>query len=289
MSASLLLAGGLDSLTYWSLAFLIASGLTVVFGMLGFLNAAHTAFFMLAGYAAYGIAGATGNFWLALVFAPLAVAGFGTILERLLFRRFYAAGHVSQLLLTIGLAYVMAECIKLFWGDSAMTVAPPAVLAGRLTLLGATVPIYHLFIVFAAIILLGLLALVLKATRLGMIIRAAAVHPEMVSALGYRTRDIYSLVFFIGTYLAAFAGVVMTPLTGIYPGMGDDALVQAFIVVVAGGLGSLPGAFIAAGLLGVVQGFGTIFFSSAAMFFPFIVLGAVLLVRPRGLFGGKAS
>ena len=126
MSVSLLLAGGLDTLTYWSLAFLVAAGLTVVFGMLGFLNAAHTAFFMLAGYVAYAVAGEAGNFWLALVLAPLAVAALGTVLERVLFRRFYAAGHVTQLLLTIGLAYVMAEGIKLIWGDSAMQVAPPA-------------------------------------------------------------------------------------------------------------------------------------------------------------------
>ncbi len=285
MNTSLLVAGGLDAATYWSLAFLIAAGLTVVFGMLGFLNAAHTSFYMLASYVAYTVAGVTGSFWAALLVAPMLVALAGLVLERLLFRRLYAAGHTAQLLLTIGLAYVISEATKMIWGDSAFALAPPPSLAGRFTLLGATLPVYHLFIIAAAVALVGVLALLLRATRLGMIIRAAASHPEMVGALGFNVRNIYSLVFVVGLYLAAFAGVVMAPMEGVYPGMADDALVQAFIVVVAGGLGSLPGAFIVAGLLGAVQGFGNLFFSDAAVFFPFIVLAGVLLFRPLGLFG----
>jgi branched-chain amino acid transport system permease protein len=287
--SSLLVAGGLDALTYWSLAFMIAAGLTVVFGMLGFLNAAHTSFYMLAGYVAYSITNLTGSFWAALVFAPLIVACAGGVLERLLFRRLYNAGHTAQLLLTIGLAYVISEGTKILWGDSAFSIAPPPLLAGRVVLLGATLPVYHLFIIAAATVLVGALAALLLGTRLGMIIRAAAVYPDMVGALGFKVRDIYTLVFVIGLYLAAFAGVVMTPLEGVYPGMADDALVQAFIVVVAGGLGSLPGAFIVAGMLGIAQGFGNIFWSTGAMFLPFIVLGGVLLIRPLGLFGAKNS
>jgi branched-chain amino acid transport system permease protein len=285
VNTSLLVAGGLDAATYWSLAFLIAAGLTVVFGMLGFLNAAHTSFYMLASYVAYTVAGVTGSFWAALLVAPVLVALAGLVLERLLFRRLYAAGHTAQLLLTIGLAYVISEATKMIWGDSAFALAPPPSLAGRFTLLGATLPVYHLFIIAAAVALVGVLALLLRATRLGMIIRAAASHPEMVGALGFNVRNIYILVFVVGLYLAAFAGVVMAPMEGVYPGMADDALVQAFIVVVAGGLGSLPGAFIVAGLLGAVQGFGNLFFSDAAVFFPFIVLAGVLLFRPLGLFG----
>jgi branched-chain amino acid transport system permease protein len=286
---SLLVAGGLDALTYWSLAFMIAAGLTVVFGMLGFLNAAHTAFYMLAGYAAYTLAATSGSFWLALAFAPLAVVLVGVLLERLLFTRLYTAGHASQLLLTIGLAYVIAEGTKLIWGDSAFSVSPPASLSGRISVLGATLPVYHLFIIATAIILVCAIAALLLGTRLGMVIRAASVHPEMVGALGFKVRDIYTLVFAVGLYLAAVAGVVMAPLAGVYPAMADDALVQSFIIVVAGGLGSLPGAFIVAGLLGVVQGFGSVFLSAYAMFFPFLVLGGVLLVRPFGLFGARAA
>jgi branched-chain amino acid transport system permease protein len=289
MTTSLLVAGGLDAATYWSLAFMIAAGLTVVFGMLGFLNAAHTSFYMLAGYVAFTVTNVTGSFWAALLIAPVLVALAGLVLERLLFRRLYSAGHSAQLLLTIGLAYVISEATKMVWGDSAFTVAAPLSLAGRFTLLGATLPVYHLFIIGAAIVLLGALALLLRATRLGMVIRAAALQPEMVGALGFNVRNIYTLVFVIGLYLAAFAGVVMAPMEGVYPGMADDALVQAFIVVVAGGLGSLPGAFIVAGLMGVVQGFGNVFFSDEAVFFPFIVLAAVLLFRPLGLFGGKSA
>jgi branched-chain amino acid transport system permease protein len=286
---SLLVAGGLDALTYWSLAFMIAAGLTVVFGMLGFLNAAHTAFYMLAGYAAYTLAGTSGSFWLALALAPLVVVLMGVLLERLLFTRLYAAGHASQLLLTIGLAYVIAEGTKLIWGDSAFTVSPPASLGGRISVLGATLPVYHLFIIATAIILVCAIATLLLGTRLGMLIRAASVHPEMVGALGFKVRDIYTFVFAVGLYLAAVAGVVMAPLAGVYPAMADDALVQSFIIVVAGGLGSLPGAFIVAGLLGVVQGFGSVFLSAYAMFFPFLVLGGVLLVRPFGLFGARSA
>jgi branched-chain amino acid transport system permease protein len=286
---SLLVAGGLDALTYWSLAFMIAAGLTVVFGMLGFLNAAHTAFYMLAGYAAYTLAGTSGSFWLALALAPLVVVLMGVLLERLLFTRLYAAGHASQLLLTIGLAYVIAEGTKLIWGDSAFTVSPPASLGGRISVLGATLPVYHLFIIATAIILVCAIAALLLGPRLGMLIRAASVHPEMVGALGFQVRDIYTFVFAVGLYLAAVAGVVMAPLAGVYPAMADDALVQSFIIVVAGGLGSLPGAFIVAGLLGVVQGFGSVFLSAYAMFFPFLVLGGVLLVRPFGLFGARSA
>jgi branched-chain amino acid transport system permease protein len=286
---SLLVAGSLDALTYWSLAFMIAAGLTVVFGMLGFLNAAHTSFYMLAGYAAYTVAGTTGNFWLALAIAPFTVVLIGVLFERLLFTRLYAAGHASQLLLTIGLAYVVAEGTKIIWGDSAFTIAPPPSLAGRLTVLGATLPVYHLFIIAAAVVLVCVIAALLLGTRLGMVIRAASVHPEMVDALGFKVRDIYTLVFAVGLYLAAFAGVVMAPLAGVYPAMADDALVQSFIIVVAGGLGSLPGAFIVAGLLGVVQGFGSVFLSAYAMFFPFLVLGGVLLFRPFGLFGARSA
>jgi branched-chain amino acid transport system permease protein len=289
MNTSLIVAGGLDAATYWSIAFMIAAGLTVVFGMLGFLNAAHTSFYMMAGYVAFSITNITGSFWAALAVAPVLVALVGLALERLLFRKLYSAGHSAQLLLTIGLAYVISEGTKIIWGDSAFAIAPPPSLAGRFSLLGATLPIYHLFIIGTAIVLLGGLGLLLRATRLGMVIRAAASHSEMVGALGFNVRNVYSAVFFIGLYLAAFAGVMMTPMEGVYPSMADDALVQAFIVVVAGGLGSLPGAFIVAGLLGTVQGFGNVFFSNEAVFFPFIVLAAVLLFRPLGLFGVKSA
>ncbi|HUC18025.1 MAG TPA: branched-chain amino acid ABC transporter permease [Acetobacteraceae bacterium] len=286
---SLIIAGGLDALTYWSLAFLIASGLTVVFGMLGFLNVAHASFYMLAGYIAFSIAGRTGSFWLALLLAPPATVALGLAAERLLFRRLYAAGHTPQLLLTLGIAYVIAEATKMIWGDDALTVRPPAGLGGHIVILGATLPVYHLFVIATALALVGLLALLIGGTRLGMIVRAAATHPQMVDALGFRLSTVHTLVFLVGLYLAAVAGVVMTPMLGIYPGMADDALVQAFIVVVAGGLGSLPGAFAVAGLLGLVQGFGSVFFSDYALFFPFIVLAGVLMFRPLGLFGAGSG
>lgn len=282
---TLLVAGGLDALTYWSLAFLIASGLTVVFGMLGFLNIAHTSFYMLAGYIAFSISEYSGDFWLSLLLAPVLVVVAGLLIERLLFRHLYAKGHTPQLLLTIGIAYIIAESSKMLWGDTALSVRPPPSLAGHVVVLGATLPVYHLFVIGIAIVLVGALALLIAGTRLGMVVRATATHPAMVEALGFKLNHIHTMVFLVGIYLAAIAGVVMTPMVGVYPGMADDALVQAFIVVVAGGLGSLPGAFAVAGLLGIVQGFGALFFSDYALYFPYLVLGGALLVRPHGLFG----
>ena len=286
---SLLVGGGLDALTYWSLTFLVAAGLTVVFGLLGFLNAAHTSFYMLASYVAYTVTNITGNFWIALLVAPVAVTLAGLVVERALFRRLYAMGHTAQLLLTVGLAYVVAEGCKLVWGDSTFSIAAPASLSGRITVLGATLPVYHLFISAAAVTLLALLAVLLARTRLGLVVRAASTSPEMVGALGFKVRNVYSLVFAVGTYLAAVAGVIAAPLTGAQPGMANDALVQAFIVVVAGGLGSLPGAFVVSGMLGLLQGYGSVFFSDYAIFFPYVVLGAMLMVRPRGLFPARSA
>jgi branched-chain amino acid transport system permease protein len=284
----LITGGTLDALTCLSIAFLVASGLTVVFGLLGFLNAAHTSFYMIAAYFAYSIARVTGNFWIALLVAPVAVTLLGFAIERTLFRRLYAMGHTAQLLYTIGLGYVIAELCKLAWGDSTFSLAPPASLAGRITLFGATLPAYHLFICAVALALLGVLGVLLTRTRLGLVVRAASSYPEMVGALGFNVRNVYSLVFAVGVFLAAVAGVVVVPLTGAQPGMADEALVQAFIVVVAGGLGSLPGALVASTLMGLLQGYGSVFFSGYALFFPYVVLGAVLLVRPTGLFAPRS-
>lgn len=287
--ASLMVAGGLDALTYWSLAFLIASGLTVVFGMLGFLNVAHASFYMLAGYIGFSITGLTGSFWLALLLAPPLTVALGLATERLLLRRLYTAGHTPQLLVTIGIAYVIAEATKMIWGDEAFAVSPPAGLGGHVVIFDATLPVYHIFVIAITTVLIGLLGLLIGGTRLGMVVRAAATHPQMVDALGFKLSSVHTLVFLVGLYLAAIAGVVMAPMLGVYPGMADDALVQSFIVAVAGGLGSLPGAFIVAGLLGLVQGFGSVFFSDYALFFPFVVLAGVLLAFPLGLFGARSG
>jgi branched-chain amino acid transport system permease protein len=280
---SLLIAGSLDALTFAGIAFMIAAGLTIVFGMLNFLNAAHTSFYMLASYLAYTLSTQLGNFWLTLLVAPILVAIFGGVLERLLFQKLYSIGHTPQLLLTIGLAYVIGEATKMIWGGSALNAAPPTSLSGQVVLFGATLPLYHLFVVTVALVVIGVLATFLAFTRLGMIVRATATYPEMVGALGFKVRNIYTGVFVAGVYLAALAGVAMTPMVGAYPSMADDAQVQAFIVVVAGGLGSLSGALIVSVLLGLVQGFGSVFFSDYAIFFPFIVLGGVLLLFPLGI------
>ena len=280
----LLVDGLLDSATSWSIAFLLASGLTVVFGMLGFLNVAHTAFAMLAAYIAYSVATATGSFWAALLLAPPITTAAALAAEGLLLSRSYRGGHTEQLLLTAGLASVLGEAVKIGWGNTALGVPAPPSLSGQVALLGARLPVYHLFVIATTVVVLGVLALVLTRTRLGVIVRAASVHPDMVAALGFPVRRIHAVVFAVGAALASLAGVIMTPMVGAYPSMANDTLVKAFIVVVAGGLGSLRGAFLAAGLIGLAEGLGDVFASAEATYLPFVVLGSVLLVRPSGLF-----
>jgi len=284
-----LLFAVLNSLAYGLLLFMLSSGLTVVFGMLGVLNVAHASFYMLGAYLAYTVIDQTGSFLLAAVVAPVALALAGALVERFLLRRVQLLGHWHQLLLTLGLGYIMLEGIKWIWGTESHPMQPPALLQGSILIGEAAYPVYRLFMGGCAIAVLAVLALILFKTRLGMIVRAAVANSEMVSALGYNTSYVFTGVFALGALLAGLAGAIAGPMLSVYPGMAADIGVDIFIVVVVGGLGSLKGALIASLALGVFQSFGILLMPDFAMFFSFLLMAVVLMWKPFGLYGERAA
>lgn len=286
---TMLVFATLNSLAYGLLTFLLASGLTVVFGMLGVLNVAHTSFYMLGAYLALAAVTLSGNFWLGLLLAPIAVAGVGLASERFLLRKVHALGHGHQLLLTLGLGFIILELVKWVWGTESHPMPPPALLKGSVDLFIGAYPTYRLFLCGVTLVVLAVLAFAIFKTRLGMIVRAAVSDSEMVDALGYNVGNVFTGVFGLGALLAGLAGVIAAPMISVYPGMAADILVDMFIVVVVGGLGSLKGALVASLLLGVFQSFGILLVPDLAMFFSFLLLAVVIAWRPMGLFGERTT
>jgi branched-chain amino acid transport system permease protein len=287
MTASIYVIQAMHGLVYGMLLFMVASGLTLVFGMMGVLNLAHAAFYMLGAYFAYTVTVYLGNFWLSLIVGPLIVGVLGVLIERFLLRRAHEGGHVAELLLTFGVFYVLGELVRLIWGSNPLPVPVPQILTGDIPFMGMTYPIYRLFILlFSAIILTGM-ALLLMRTRIGILVRAAVSDGEMVDALGTNVRVLFMGVFGGGAALAALAGVIAAPFLSVFPGMGLDVLLDCFVVIVIGGFGSLFGAFIAALMIGELQSFGILWIPRLAMVFQFLLMVIVLIVRPTGLFGEK--
>jgi branched-chain amino acid transport system permease protein len=284
---STIMITGLHGLVYGVLLFLVASGLSIVFGMMGVLNLAHASFYMLGAYIGYSVLGITGNFWLSLVLGPLAAAAAGSLTQRFLLRPLREAGHLFELLLTIGLSLVILEVVKWGWGTEPLPIRIPPVLDGSMQIFGSTYPVYRLFVFFFGLAVLGSLALVLFKTNLGMIVRAAITDPVMVSALGTDTPMVFNTVFALGTGLAGLAGVIAGPILGIYPGMAQVVAIDAFVVVVVGGLGSLLGAIVASFMIGELQSFGVLFFPEFSLILIFLIMAVVLCIKPRGLFGEK--
>jgi branched-chain amino acid transport system permease protein len=272
---------------YGMLLFLVASGLTLVLGMMGVLNVAHAAFYMLGAYFAYSLTLYLGNFWLSLLISPLIVGTLSLLIEHFLLRKTYTGGHQLQLLLTFGIFFILGELVRIFWGTSPLTVPAPKLFAGNIPFLGITYPVYRLFILgFSFLVLLGM-ALVLSLTRIGMIIRAAISDADMVEALGTDVPIVLKGVFGVGGALAAAAGVIAAPFLSVYPGMGLDALMDCFVVIVVGGFGSLLGAFIASLMIGELNSFGILWIPKLAIAFQFLLMAVVLIVKPTGLFGEK--
>lgn len=277
----------IHGLVYAMLLFLVASGLTLVFGMMGVLNFAHAGFYMLGAYFAYSVVAWTGNFWLALIIAPLCTGVGGGLVERFLLRKVHRFGHAYELLLTFGVFLAIGEIVKWFWGNSPLAVQVPRALSGSLTIFGATYPYYRLFILVCGLVILMLLALLVLRTRIGITVRAAVSDAEMVSALGIDVPKVFLGVFSVGSALAGFGGVIAGPFLSTYPGMGFDILTDIFVVVVVGGFGSLLGAFVSSILIGILQSFGILFLPKFALVFEFVLMAVVLIVRPTGLFGDK--
>lgn len=275
----------IHGISYGMILFLIASGLNIIFGMMHVLNLAHGSFFMLAAYFCYQIVLITGNFWIALIFAPLFVAIFGVLIERVFLRWVTAFGHLGQLILTVGVGQLILGAVKIIWGTQGLPVPIPPILDGVVTLGGLEYPIYRLFIIVLALVVLGIMGLLLYKTRLGKIVRAAVRDPDMVGGLGINISLVFAAVFALGSWLAGIAGVAIAPVLTVFPGLADQIGNDAFIVVVTGGFGSLAGAFIVSIMFGLLSSFGIQFLSNFSSLLMVGVMAIILVIRPTGLFG----
>jgi len=269
--------------------FLIASGLNIIFGMMGILNMAHAAFFMLAAYICYQVVGITGSFWLGLLCAPLITAGLGVLMERLFLRHAHKVGHFGELILTMGIASVIVAAIKKIWGTESLPLQIPEMLQGMVNLAGISYPVYRLFVIVLALVVLVFMMLLLYRTRLGKIVRAAVSDRDMVNALGININLVFMFVFGVGTWMAGLAGVVIAPILTVFPGLADQVGMDAFIVVVTGGFGSLAGAFIVSIIFGLLSSYGVQFVSQFAPVLMVVFMAIVLAFRPNGLFGVKGQ
>jgi len=283
------IALAVHGLTYGMLLFLVASGLTLIFGMMGILNIAHASFFMLAGYFCVTVLRWTESFWLSLLLAPIGCALVGCVVERFFLRRIqrHGLGHIGELLLTLGISLIVADAVKAIWGTGSNEVLGPVALRGLVAIGGWEYPAYRLFIIGVSLALLAIMATLLFKTRLGMILSAAVSDADMVSALGINMPRVFTVVFGLGTWMAGVAGVAATPLLTVFPGMADQIGLDAFVVVVVGGLGNLVGAFVASLIIGEIYSFGIQFIPRLAPVLMFVFMALVLSFKPSGLFGGR--
>jgi branched-chain amino acid transport system permease protein len=276
----------LHGLAYAGLLFLVSAGLTLVFGMMNVLNFAHAAMYMLGAYFSYSIMmHFTGQIWLSLLVCPVILFLFGAFIERFLLRRVHAKGHVSELLLTFGLAYIITELVKWYWGNYPLSVNIGGLLGSTVPILGIVYPVYRIFIFLCAVFVGLIMYLILYKTRLGIILRAAVNDSEMVNTLGVNVPVVFMGVFAFGAALSGFAGVIAGPLLSTFPGMAQDILVDAFVVIVVGGFGSLGGAVIASLLIGELQSFGVLLFPKLSIALVYLLMALVLIIKPAGLFG----
>ena len=278
----------LNALSQAALLFFLGVGLTLIFGIMRIINFAHGAFFMLGAYVGYSAVQETGSFWAALLVAPLVVGGIGAAFELGVLRRLYDRDGSAFLMVTFGLTLVMGEVIRLTWGVAALNVPLPDSLSGIVFILGEPFPIYRLFLAGAGIVVALAIWQFLERTRLGLLIRATSQNAEMVHALGTDIRLVRSAVFGIGCGLAGIGGVLAAPLVTASLGMAPNAVIDTFVIVIIGGMGSFLGSAIAAVLVGFVQVFGTYYFPDLALALMYLLMLLVLVVRPGGLLGKEA-
>jgi len=276
----------LNGLVSSMLLFIMAGGLSIIFGQMNVINLSHGAFYLLGGYVGLTMVRQLGNFWLALLIAPPLVALIAVVIERYLLRRLYGAHrHLEQVLLTFGLALIFSDLIQWNWGAYVQSVPPPDLLSGSVPVFGLSFPIYRLSLIFFGLILAAALWLVLERTRIGAIVRAGVSDAQLVSGLGINIHLVFAGVFAVGTALAALAGVIGAPVTTLYPGLDFEILILTVVVVVVGGLGTLKGAFWGAVVIGMADTFGKAYISEFSLFLIFAVMALILLIRPSGLFG----
>ncbi|MDQ4136101.1 MAG: branched-chain amino acid ABC transporter permease [Pseudomonadota bacterium] len=302
MTSTLLLVQVLNGLQFGLILFLIAAGLTLVFGVMDFINLAHGVQYMVGAYLAAAFAAWTGSFWLALLLALPTALAFGLLLEVLVFRHLYDRDHLDQVLATFGVILFLNQGVKFVWGAAPLNVPMPDILSGSIPLPGGLLyPTYRIAIIAAGLGVAALLYVLVHHTRIGMLVRAGASNAPMVSALGVDIRRLFMGVFGFGAMLAGFAGAMVAPILSVEPGMGDNILILAFVVIVIGGIGSIRGAFLAALLIGLVDTVGRTLAPTVLRFFLdpsvasqtgravapmliYILMAAVLFFRPSGLF-----
>lgn len=286
MSLALFAEQLLNGVQLGVMLFLIASGLTVVFGIMNFINLAHGSLYMAGGFAAAFIQLMTGSFALAVLIAIPAAAIIGLAMERLVLRRFYGRSHLDQVLVTFALILIMNEGTRMIFGPAPMRVSLPPMLSGSVEILpGVGYPVIRLAILATGLVVAGLLYLIIMRTRLGMWVRAGASNRPMAGAMGVNVPVIFSLLFAVGAALAGLAGIMAAPILSVQVGMGEPILILALVVTVIGGIGSIRGAFVAALLVGIVDTFGRVTLTPAlGSMVIFILMAAILTFRPKGLF-----
>lgn len=275
----------LNALTLAGLLFLVSAGLSLVFGILRVVNFAHGVFYMLGAYLGFTTVALSGAFWPALVGVPLVVGTLGALLESSTLRFIYRRPPIYQLLLTFGLALILEESIRIVYGPTAKGIDPPAVLEGAIRLGSLQYPRYRLFVVALGLVVAAAVWLFLRRTRAGLVIRAVAQNSEMADCLGADVARVRTLVFGAACALAGLGGVAAAPMTTAYLGMGIGVIVDAFVVVVIGGLGSIGGSLAGSLIVGAAQTWGAFYLPETAMVIMYAVMGAILIFRPWGLFG----
>jgi len=278
----------LNALSQAALLFFLGCGLTLIFGIMRIVNFAHGAFFMLGAYVGWSAVYITGSFWAALIAAPILVGGFGAAFEMGILRRLYGRDGHSFLMVTFGLTLMMGEAIRLLWGVAALQVVMPQSLSGIVFILDEPFPIYRLFLAGAGIVVALVIWQFLERTRLGLLIRATSQNAEMVHALGTDVRLVRSAVFGIGCGLAGIGGVFAAPMVTASLGMAPNAVIDTFVIVIIGGMGSFLGSMIGALLVAFVQVFGSYYFPDFALAFMYLIMLTILVVRPGGLLGKEA-
>jgi len=286
--SAFLITQSLNALSQAALLFFLGVGLTLIFGIMRIVNFAHGTLYMLGAFVGYSVARLTGSFWAALLLAPLAVGLVGMLFEFSILRRLYRRDASAFLMVTFGLALVLGEIIRLAWGPEALQVEAPQAFAGIVFLLDEPFPTYRLFLVGAGIVVAVAIWQFLDHTRLGLLIRAASQNPEMVAALGIDVNLVRSMVFGIGCGLAGIGGVLAAPLVTASVGMAATMIIDAFVIVIIGGMGSFLGSLIAALLVAFTQVFGEYYLPDLALAFMYLLMLVVLVVRPGGLLGKEA-
>jgi len=274
----------LNAVQYGLLLFLLSSGLTLIFGIMGVINLAHGSFYMIGAYLAYWLAKTTGSLWFALPFAVLIAFGIGLLLETTIFSRLYKRDHLYQVLLTFGLILIFEELRSIAFGDDVHGVAVPALLNFSIPLTDTlSYPVYRLFVTLVCLVIAGLMYFVIHKTRTGMKIRAGNSNREMAAALGVNMPLLFALVFASGVALAAFAGAIAAPISSVFPGMGNHILIICFVVVVIGGIGSINGALIASLAVGLADTLGKVIAAEYSAIAVYLVMAVILLWRPQGI------